>query len=275
MDLTHMFPSKTLAGEDFAAALGGQPVTLTIEGITDKAFESRDRPGEEDIVYYIKFRQLKKPVKLNQSNAWAIADALGTTESNEWLGKNVMVCAYKKSIVVNVGGRPNKKVIWVFDFSPEPAVEPPVALVNTDITGQAMAVRKGLAAPGALLSLPPGGTAPQPPGAAPGLWGEETALKVYANLYRRDKTMDDLRAYVKAMAPQIGPALDVVPPKWPQACLPWARTYCEGIPATKPVPSDADTAAVKASWAPKSEVVDRKTGEVITPGKTDPDDIPF
>lgn len=272
MHLSHMFPSKTLNGQDFVAALGPATHILTIEGITEKVFE-QSRSGELEVAFYVKFRQFKKPIKLNQSNAWAIADAVGSQDSDEWIGKNIQICAYSKSIVENTGGRPTKKVIWVFDIIAEPPTQPPVALVGQDITGHAEQVRKGLAQPGHLLRSLPAAGAPTPPPQDLGTLGIDTALKIANELHIRNRTIEDAAKYLGTAAPQIAQAITgKLLPFWPSAAKAWVWQMCRDLPPINQTMNTHALEQLRASWTP-SEVIDPKTGEVLNQPPVD--DIPF
>jgi hypothetical protein len=277
-----MFPKKTLDAQDFIAALGHGRHTLTIELLFDKSF---DKDGDTEVVWYVKFSQFKKPIKLNMSNAYAVGDALGTQDTSEWIGKSIEVVAYQKSITENTGGRPTKKMIWIFDILPERPQSKPLPFYEKDITGATLDVQKGLQQPGFLLKALPAGQASQPsgPAAAPGTIGEEMALKLMDGLQRKGRTVEDLINHIRKTNAALADACQGrTPPNWPQAIPAAARPMLEGLPTSAAPLNENQRAGLVKQWkdldeqwngARKTgEVIDPKTGEVI---KTDDDDLPF
>ncbi len=267
MHLDQMFPKKTLDAEDlgkFAPA----GVVVTIEKLDYKTMPSRQF-GEPEIVYYLHVLEFKKPFKLNTFNAYAIGDLLQTKDTDQWIRKVIRIRGIQKMGTDQLTGRPRS--YWTFDVDMLLPTEPPCLPPKQDISGWA--------ASGQAPRLMPGMTAPQlaaAPAAELGLMspiGEDAAGDILIALSERGRTLENLIEHFTNMGID-----DMVkgkrPPEWPRAILPPARTLCKQLPKCAPPMAPSLVAALKAEWrAPASlthaaalaaEVIDKKTGEVMT-----------
>lgn len=81
-----MFPKRYATGED----LQGKAITLTIASITlEKMHPQSNAPEVEKWV--IHFKEAKKGVVLNHTMAYQIGEFLGSEETDEWVGKSIMI----------------------------------------------------------------------------------------------------------------------------------------------------------------------------------------
>lgn len=278
-EITHMFPKRTLDSADFGAALGPGWHTLRIVGITDKTFEN-SKTGEQELTYFVQFAQFRKPVRLNQTNAFAVVDATGESNSDNWIGKLVQVQAYEKEITENSGGRPRKKRIWVIDFREKAPDTPEVQLHNADVTGQAIAVNKGLAASGAYLRLPAGSPMPAPSPTSPSMQLPgarltiDHAIALYNCLFKKGKDEAWLRDYIARAAPQLAGIVAKPIKEWTYETSTWIKVATGSLPNINSDMSEQSVTALRKRLE-QPDVVDTKTGEVITPAATGSDDIPF
>lgn len=89
MKLGQMFPSKYLSSSDVPP---GAFTTVTIAEVDwiDVSMH-KDSPDDPDAAYILKFREFKKPMKLNRTNANVIASVLRTDETDEWIGRQVRI----------------------------------------------------------------------------------------------------------------------------------------------------------------------------------------
>lgn len=270
MHLDQMFPKKTLDAEDLGKFAPAGAV-VTIEKLDYKTMPSRQF-GEPEIVYYLHVLEFKKPFKLNTFNAYAIGDLLQTKDTDKWMGRVIRIRGIQKMGTDQLTGRPRS--YWTFDVDMLLPTEPPCLPPKQDISGWA--------ASGQAPRLVPGATAPQlapagAPAAEPGLLspiGEDAAGDIVIALSERGRTIDNLIEHFANMGID-----DMVkgkrPPEWPRAILPPARTLCKQLPKCAPPMAPSLVAALKAEWrapaspthaaAPAAEVIDTKTGEVITP----------
>jgi len=76
------FPSKYLKHED----LGGEPMTVTIKSAAFETMKGLDGEDKQKVVLQF---NLGKPFVLNMTNYDAVADALGTDETDNWIGGKV------------------------------------------------------------------------------------------------------------------------------------------------------------------------------------------
>ena len=109
MKLDQMFPSKWLHSDD----LQGKRIKVEI---ADVAIETFDNGDEKPIV---SFRNGKKLLVLNQTNARAIAEIAGSDDSNDWQG----VSSALEAVVVDyprAGGK-GIRVFPVVAHPPKPA----------------------------------------------------------------------------------------------------------------------------------------------------------
>ena len=80
-----MFPSRYLAAPD----LGGRDMVLTVAKIEKASLQTTK--GAED-KWVVSFREVKKLLVLNKTNARTMADVLGT-KAETWTGKRVTLYA--------------------------------------------------------------------------------------------------------------------------------------------------------------------------------------
>jgi len=93
MNIKDMFPSKYATGED----LGGKSRNVTISGVTtEKMRPNPQSPEVQKFVIY--FQETKKGVVLSRTLARQIARIVGSDETDNWIGKKVML--YPESVTV-------------------------------------------------------------------------------------------------------------------------------------------------------------------------------
>ena len=85
MKASQMMPSKYLKKEDI-----DRDTLVTIAKL-GQADVSQQDAGEEDLKWTVKFKELDKPLVLNVTNINAITEATGTDETDEWVGKQVVL----------------------------------------------------------------------------------------------------------------------------------------------------------------------------------------
>lgn len=259
MRISQMFPKDTVDAEDLAVAFP-RGVVLTIEAIDYKTLTAK-KAGQAEIIYFLRTRELRKPIKLNKTNGFAIADQLGE-ETDEWIGKTIRLLGIQMAVTDRSTGR--RKKIWTFDVDAMKPTEAPSLPPGTDITGAAAQSRV----------LPQRQAAPLPQGGAGAAMGELTpigsdkAADVAIALSERGRTLQDFAAHLATIG--LGQLVEgKLPPAWPQAILPVARKYCSQTPKSAAPMSPSAAAQLKASWQP-TEVVNRETGEVVTAGAPAP-----
>ena len=93
MKLNEMFPRKYATGQDLA----GKSPTLTIAGVSsEKMRPSPQSPEVQKFVIY--FQETKKGVVLSRTLAQQIARAVGSDDTDNWIGKRVTL--YPESVTV-------------------------------------------------------------------------------------------------------------------------------------------------------------------------------
>ena len=85
MLISAMTNSKFLKKEDVME----RPVLVTIDRISQQNVAMDDQPQE--MKYCLHFRELEKPLVLNQTNIALCADACKSEETNDWPGKQVVL----------------------------------------------------------------------------------------------------------------------------------------------------------------------------------------
>lgn len=254
-----MFPKQTLDAEDLFA-LAPQGAVVTIEKVDFKTYDS-GRVGDAEISYFLFTREFKKPFRLNKQNAQTIEQVLGSDETDEWIGRTIMVCGVKKKITDRDTGKP--KQIWVIDVDMMAPRSAPTLPPKQDITG--------LAASNRPTALPPGVAAHA--GALSSASGQNTigidkAVEIAAVLEERGKSLADLAAHLDSIG-MGGHIAGKELPDWPFLIIAVAKKFCQGFPRCNPSSSPERKAAIRARWeAPPG--VNPATGEVIPE-----DDIPF
>lgn len=84
MKATAMIPSKFLKKEDVDPAK-----LVTIKAMRQANVAMDDKP--EELKWTVLFKELDKPMVLNSTNIQLLVNALGTDETDEWVGKQVVV----------------------------------------------------------------------------------------------------------------------------------------------------------------------------------------
>lgn len=84
MKATAMIPSKFLKKEDV-----DPPKLVTIKAMRQANVGMDDQP--EELKWTVTFKELEKPMVLNSTNIQLIVKALGTDETDDWIGKQVVV----------------------------------------------------------------------------------------------------------------------------------------------------------------------------------------
>lgn len=280
MRLNQMFPSKTLDARDLHA-LCPTGCIVDIESIDYKVF---DNGGQNEVAYYLYTAQFKKPFRLNKTNAITIGDQLGTDETEEWRGKTIRIRPLMK-VVPSLDGGGRKKEIWVIDVDLLPARGPAtLPATKQDITGLSSSHQPHRPALGQPVGAPAEGAA-----SAMTPIGLDTAAKMWAALKERGKTFGDFLEHAKGIGADHLVA-GKMPPDFPVAAIVPMRAFVAMFPKSAAPATTQQIDAIKASWAPplptpQAEVVNRQTGEVITPSTGAPrmvpgtdipeDDIPF
>lgn len=83
--IREMFPSKFLQPEDLPV---GKPTVVTIREVYPEQAK-RNAAGELEAEWTIRFAEYRKPMKLKAINARAIADVLGTEETDDWVDQTI------------------------------------------------------------------------------------------------------------------------------------------------------------------------------------------
>ena len=82
MNLNEAFPTRFLS----AADLGGREVSVTI---ASAALETLGQGADQETKLVLGFEGKKKFMVLNKTNATMIANNLGTSETDQWLGRQI------------------------------------------------------------------------------------------------------------------------------------------------------------------------------------------
>lgn len=84
MKANALIPSKFLKKEDV-----DPPKLVTVKALRQANVAMDDQP--EEMKWTILFKELDKPMVLNSTNIQLLTKALGTDETDEWVGKQVVV----------------------------------------------------------------------------------------------------------------------------------------------------------------------------------------
>jgi hypothetical protein len=262
MDLKQFFPSwKCDANEFHDLFPRGTVVTIaTIEPRTNS-------DDEEYLTIY--FEELKKPISLNKTNAFAIADITGTTETDDWAGVQIKLFA----MPVEYNDRTTKKRVTTLGFrvfGKKPNEQPTLAK-GSDLTRLLMQTQRQQ-----LTDKPAASQDDQQ------RMGDKTAVLLMLEVLKRGWTWHEIAAQL-VQQPQFAACNSLVLPDWPAS----TRAPAWALIKTRPVNPDvqldaqAEEQRLKAIWYPpkkaaKGEVIDPRTGEVLNPTEeVDPNDIPF
>lgn len=82
-NVNEMVPSKFLKKEDFP-----EPVTLTIKDVSKENVGLDNKP---EYKWVMRFREVAKPLVLNKTNIKRAAKACGSDDSDDWIGKKIVV----------------------------------------------------------------------------------------------------------------------------------------------------------------------------------------
>ncbi len=82
-NVNEMVPSKFLKKEDFP-----EPVTLTIKDVSKENVGLDNKP---EYKWVMRFREVGKPLVLNKTNIKRAAKACGSDDSDDWIGKKIVV----------------------------------------------------------------------------------------------------------------------------------------------------------------------------------------
>jgi hypothetical protein len=84
MKATAMIPSKFIKQGDV-----DPPKLVTIKALRQANVAMDDQP--EEMKWTVLFKELEKPMVLNSTNIQLLTKALGTDETDEWVGKQVVL----------------------------------------------------------------------------------------------------------------------------------------------------------------------------------------
>lgn len=91
MDIKKMFPNKYISGDD----LGGRAHVVKIARIVSEKMPARNDSDEEgggsELKYVVYFADRKAGRVLNKTVAYQIADIVGSTDTDKWIGQYVEV----------------------------------------------------------------------------------------------------------------------------------------------------------------------------------------
>jgi hypothetical protein len=267
MHLRQMFPSQSLDAQDLQAFCeqvnSGQPVAVTIEKLDYKTKQTSEI-GKAEIDYFLYVREFTKPFKISKGRAMVIAHVLGTEETDQWVGRTVMIKAGTTTYANNI--------YWVV----QPVIDPPPHQSSLppkqDITGMQFQNRPRLGAPAQAPAQTPSRT-PAQSMSGPQPLGMDEALRMFNELHLRNVDVNFFRGHIQKVAPQLAADISGHPPTWPGTVRPWARQLVSSMPITKAALSSIEQDQLRKAWT-APEVIDPKTGQVITSGSGD-DDIPF
>lgn len=85
MDTTLLYPSKYVSADD----LKGRRLTLTIKHLKMELLKQRNGQQEAKPILY--FEKTKKGLVVNKTNLKTLQSILGTTDSNKWAGKPIVL----------------------------------------------------------------------------------------------------------------------------------------------------------------------------------------
>lgn len=288
MLLRQMFPSPYLQAEDLRAMNPG-PTVVTIEEINFKTRQGED-VGKAEIDYFIRFREFKKWARLKPAMCSDIESALGSEETDEWIGQTISI--YPTTVQVPAG-QGKKKTVWVIGVEPNRPVTPPQLKPGTDITGLAAEHRRRTSP---IMQQPAGMI--QQPSPAPGVYltgkpiGKRVAAVMILTLRERGWDWDRLIGHMKRLGLETAIA-GRMPFDADESIMVPARALAASLPKVAPIgigDLDAEVAKVMMQWEPPAspapasplhaatqttitqipggavagEVVDRVTG-VVTP----------
>jgi hypothetical protein len=282
MRRNQMFPQRFLSAAD-VQQYNPIGVVVTVQGVIQEVFGKK---GQEEIVFFLKFLELRKPYKLNKTNADALFAEVDDTD--DWIGKKLRITPFDTYFTdQDKNGRAIRKEVttaslqFVADNTPSPL--PP----NTDLTEYGYEVDHGIRKPlpgaaprAALPSAPP--PPPPPPAAPEEPIGQPKADAFLKHIRAVSKTFDDFlrfayaqdqSVYAKAYGKEIA---DI-----PQSVLPMMRAFMATLglktgadvappspPPPPPPPPSSDTSIPVAG-----EVIDQATGEVVSRMASVPSEI--
>ena len=273
-----------------------QATIVQIVGIDKEYFEGDDGIQKERSIIF--FHGWRLPLRINNTRLDTLIAILGG-ETDLWIGKKIMLAA----MPVSKFGRTEMDVVIHPMPAPDeaPHTPPPLHMLPTQQRGR-VGPRLGqvgaqsygsphghmhtpaIAAPTAAAALPGGA-------ATTGPIGVERAVEIGVCLKARNKTTEELTAFLRKSLPFA--ALAGLLPVWSASLLPTIKQYLVCFPRVREVtPIDQEqlrqlftppAPPPQAAPSPPTESIDMATGEVISHGslptpesvKVVNDDIPF
>ena len=277
MRRNQMFPQRFLSAADVQAY---NPVgaVVTVQGVIEEVFGEK---GKEEVVFFLKFVELKKPYRLNKTNADALFAEVDDTDN--WIGKRLRITPFNTTVTdKDAKGRAIRKEVvsasLQFVADSVPVVLPP----NTDLTEYAYEVDNNLrkplpgAAPRALPPIPPppalASTEPIGPLAAAAFLKHIRAVGKVFDDFLRYAHAKDQAIYAQAYGKEISEIPSSVRPMMREFLASLGVKTGADVPPPPPPPPPAPAPAATG------DVFDPTTGEVIKRGAADPYadiDVPF
>lgn len=230
---------------------------MTIEDVSAKPKFGQEI-GSLELDWFLKLREFKKWMKLKVISAEQIMLLLGTDESEEWKGQTIGIFPVMIQIA-NQDPPPKWKHMWVINVDAVKPTTQPQLPPNADISGYG--------SPQATASISPAQTTMLPGSAEATPIGLDAAAAMVGWLAQRGKRWDDFLQFMRDVG-QDRLVAGRSPPDCPGSIREWAMKYGRQFPQVKPPPTEGELARLKSQWAPAQpagEVVDKTTGEVITP----------
>jgi len=260
MNIKQLFPSWKCDGQQFHTLFPAGTV------LTVRSVEARKTNDEEEYLC-LYFDELKKPISLNKTNAFAIADIAQTDETDEWPGILIKMLAVPVEYTDSV--TKTKKMTMGFRVYPARQSDKPTLQPNSDLTRMLVEKQRRQLRAGSATGA----------ASTPGI-GFETAVGMMAYIEERGKTFDDVVAMAKTRQFDHHLTGDI-PPNLKEDAKKVVAAICKDFPKIKDVNKETLAAKLRALWYPPApvggEVIDRVSGEVLAPAPDEfnPDDIPF
>lgn len=87
-DIREMYPSKYLQAEDLPRNTN---TFVTIEKVYPSEARQRAGDGETEVKWMIKYREMRKPMGLWKMTAAAIAELMGSSNTDQWVGRQIAI----------------------------------------------------------------------------------------------------------------------------------------------------------------------------------------
>ena len=259
MNIRHAFPSARESAEDLMQLFPGGTI------VTIDRCEPRKNSDDEDY-WQVYFIELEKPISLNKTNAFAIAQIVKSDEMDDWCGQQVKLMPVPVEVPSKQPWGGKEYVTGFRIFPPKPGDTP---TLKPKSSLQRLIEQNRRASLTTDAGIAQADAAPL---------GREKAAAVFVELEKRNKTWEQLVSHLQGLG--MGwLCANRIPPEAPAGILPFARKFCAGFPAVKDVVPTRAQQLIDA-WtpaAPSHDVIDKTTGEVIKPAAEEfnPDDIPF